>query len=233
VASPTQLRASLKKDGRDLLARFRALAPARRPIALQRWSVRRVAIALAVFGGIAIAAIGGVASFLPSSNGSRVAVLKPPECGTDHAMILMAQAVPTAVRLPCIATLPSGWTFGGAEFQTGRARFWLDSDRAGARAVVVTLAPACGLTGAQEVPSDEPGARRFEAPTSLHPFRDRRSYLFRGGCVSYDLSAPGQSSMVVFAADSALSFIPRSALVTFVERQEDLPLCGAGASCSG
>ncbi|MET0911311.1 MAG: phosphatase PAP2 family protein, partial [Ilumatobacteraceae bacterium] len=31
VASPTQLRVALKKDGRDLLARFRALAPHRRP----------------------------------------------------------------------------------------------------------------------------------------------------------------------------------------------------------
>ena len=44
VASPTQLRQELKRDGRDLLERFRAMAPARRPIGLQRWSVRRVAL---------------------------------------------------------------------------------------------------------------------------------------------------------------------------------------------
>jgi membrane-associated phospholipid phosphatase/tRNA A-37 threonylcarbamoyl transferase component Bud32 len=42
VASPTQLRDHLKRDGRDLLARFRELAPARAPVAIQRWSVRRV-----------------------------------------------------------------------------------------------------------------------------------------------------------------------------------------------
>src|SRR5207253_1051072 len=82
---------------------------------------------------------GGVTSFLPASNGSREPVTTPPECGTGNAMILMAQAVPSATRLPCIATLPSGWTFGGADMQRGRARFWLDSDRAGARAIVVTL----------------------------------------------------------------------------------------------
>jgi tRNA A-37 threonylcarbamoyl transferase component Bud32 len=41
VASPTQLRAMLKKDGRGLLEEFRALAPARRPIRIQRWSLRR------------------------------------------------------------------------------------------------------------------------------------------------------------------------------------------------
>src|SRR5262249_27912161 len=37
VASPTQLRAFLKKDPRDLLGEFRSLAPPRPPIALQRW----------------------------------------------------------------------------------------------------------------------------------------------------------------------------------------------------
>ena len=35
IASPTQLRTQLKSDGRDLVAQFRALAPARRPISLQ------------------------------------------------------------------------------------------------------------------------------------------------------------------------------------------------------
>src|SRR6266516_679306 len=47
VASPTQLRQHLKDDGRDLLAEFRSMAPARRPIGVQRWSIRRVAMILA------------------------------------------------------------------------------------------------------------------------------------------------------------------------------------------
>ena len=44
VASPTQLRSMMKAQGRDLLAEFRALAPARAPIKIQRWSVRRIAL---------------------------------------------------------------------------------------------------------------------------------------------------------------------------------------------
>jgi membrane-associated phospholipid phosphatase/tRNA A-37 threonylcarbamoyl transferase component Bud32 len=44
VASPTQVRSQLKADGRDLLDRFRALAPQRAPIPIQRWSVRRIAL---------------------------------------------------------------------------------------------------------------------------------------------------------------------------------------------
>jgi hypothetical protein len=55
VASPTQLRSVLKQDGRDLVAQVRALAPARQPVAIQRWSVRRVGLSLLV---LALAALG-------------------------------------------------------------------------------------------------------------------------------------------------------------------------------
>jgi tRNA A-37 threonylcarbamoyl transferase component Bud32/membrane-associated phospholipid phosphatase len=48
VASPTQLRAALKRDSRDLLSEFRGLAPERSPVAIQRWSVRRLVLGLSV-----------------------------------------------------------------------------------------------------------------------------------------------------------------------------------------
>jgi membrane-associated phospholipid phosphatase len=44
VASPTQLRSMMKDDGRDLLEEFRALAPARDEVRIQRWSLRRVGL---------------------------------------------------------------------------------------------------------------------------------------------------------------------------------------------
>jgi tRNA A-37 threonylcarbamoyl transferase component Bud32 len=52
VASPTQLRSMLKDDGRDLLTEFRALAPHRDPIRIQRWSVRRVVLTVSVAFGL-------------------------------------------------------------------------------------------------------------------------------------------------------------------------------------
>ncbi len=51
VASPTQLRSMMKEDGRDLMAEFRALAPARDPVRIQRWSFRRVWITVVVLIG--------------------------------------------------------------------------------------------------------------------------------------------------------------------------------------
>jgi tRNA A-37 threonylcarbamoyl transferase component Bud32 len=55
ITVPSQLRAEIRKDGRDLTGAFRALAPARAPIRIQRWTVRRLAVTAGVLLGAAIA----------------------------------------------------------------------------------------------------------------------------------------------------------------------------------
>ena len=60
VASPTQLRAVMKHDGRDLVAQFRALAPERRPISLQRWGPRRILMALGACWASRLFVVSGV-----------------------------------------------------------------------------------------------------------------------------------------------------------------------------
>jgi len=46
VTLPSGLRRSLRQDGRELLERFRELAPERPPVSIQRWSLRRVGLTL-------------------------------------------------------------------------------------------------------------------------------------------------------------------------------------------
>jgi len=229
VASPTQLRTFMKRDPRDLLAEFRALAPPRRPIGLQRWGPRRVLLAVAVLGVTAVVVAISASAVGPAQDiGSY-----PPICGTGHSMILSAQAVPSSVKLPCIAALPSGWTAGGADITSGRSIFWLNSDQAGDRALTVTLTSACDTSGAQRIPSDQPGALRFERPLSLQPrFSLLRMYTFAGGCVTYDLSfLPGAAPHLAIPLDTAVAFEPRSLLVSYVRQTEGLALCGRGAIC--
>jgi membrane-associated phospholipid phosphatase len=231
VASPTQLRAFMKRDPRDLLGEFRALAPARPLIVLQRWSIRRVGLAAGMLAVVGVASAASIGLFFPAENIGASA----PECGTGHSMILSAQAVPSAALLPCIAALPSGWRVGGADIASGKARLWLDSDRAGPRAVAISLTAACDTSGAQPIPSDQPGTSRFERPASLTPeFSGLRFYTFPGGCVTYEFHfLPGVSPVLAVAVDSALAFQPRSSLVRYVWRTENLVLCGRGAACPG
>jgi tRNA A-37 threonylcarbamoyl transferase component Bud32 len=241
VASPTQLRAFMKRDPRDLLAEFRKLAPQRQPIVLQRWSVRRVSLAAAMLAIFAVPTVFGVGLLVPASGpGTRVtltlgAAPRAPDCGPGHAMILAAQAVPSAAFLPCVAALPSGWTSGDPEIASGQASFALNSVQAGLQTVTITLTATCDTAGAQQIPSDQPGMRRFERPLSLVPaYSGVRYYTFPGGCATYQfVLAPGASPALATAVDSAVAFMPRSELVSYVRRTEGLALCGRGAACPG
>jgi membrane-associated phospholipid phosphatase len=231
MTSPAQLRDFMKRDPRDPLAAFRALAPPRESIVLQRWSIQRVGLAAAMLGAIAIAVVVGTA-FSPAGNLGA----NPPQCGTGHSMILAAQAVPSAALVPCVAALPPGWSVGGADITSGHARFWLDSDQAGAQAVTITLSAACDVSGAQKITSDKPGTRRFERLLSLHPkFTYLRYYTFPGGCATYRFDfAPGVSPLrFVTPPASAVGFVPRAKLVDYIRSTEDLALCGRGAACPG
>jgi tRNA A-37 threonylcarbamoyl transferase component Bud32 len=244
VASPTQLRAFMKRHPRDLLGEFRALAPQRPPIALQRWNIRRVALAAAMLAVITAAVWETGNAFSPAAENLGAYA---PSCGTGHSMILSAQAVPSAALLPCIAALPAGWSVGGTDIASGKASFVLDSgSQAGAggvhfvlgqagqlQTVTITLTATCDISGAQQIPSDQPGMRRFDRPLSLVPqYSDIRYYTFPGGCVTYRFSfAQGTSPALAVAVDNALAFQSRSTLVNYVRHTEGLMLCGRDAAC--
>jgi len=55
IALTSQLRARLRLDGRDLISRFRQLAPPRTPIPIQRWSIRRIGLTATVLGSVLVA----------------------------------------------------------------------------------------------------------------------------------------------------------------------------------
>jgi tRNA A-37 threonylcarbamoyl transferase component Bud32 len=231
VASPTQLRAFMKRDPRDLLAEFRMLAPQRQPIVLQRWSARRVSLAAAMLAIFAVPAVFGVGLLLPVN----VPTSPAPDCGPGHTMILAAQAVPSAAFLPCIAALPSGWNAARSQIASGRTSFALNAGPAGLQTVTITLTATCNTSGAQQIPSDQPGIRRFERPLSLvSRYSEVRYYTFPGGCATYQFAfAPGASPVLATTIDQAVAFMPRSALVSYVWRTEGLALCGRGATCPG
>ena len=198
VASPTQLRQHLKEDGRDLLAEFRAMAPDRRPISVQRWSIRRVALIVASLLLVFLAGLMGLALFFPSRG-----TVTTPACGTGQAMQLMAQAVPTATRLPCVSSLPPGWSVGSAETIRGTATFEVGTDGGSGDPVTVTLTGSC--------PDPVEGTEQIEID---------------GGCVTYR-STLRHPTVPSFASGGGLSFTSRTDLITAVDAETGQVLCGA------
>jgi tRNA A-37 threonylcarbamoyl transferase component Bud32/membrane-associated phospholipid phosphatase len=55
ITIPTQLRSFIRADGRDLIGRFRQLAPGRRPVPIQLWDIRRVEVTAALLASLALA----------------------------------------------------------------------------------------------------------------------------------------------------------------------------------
>ena len=223
----------MKQDGRDLISDFRDLAPARRPIAIQRWSPRRILLSIGLVAVVVFSVSQLLQTLTPAHD---VPLSGSPDCGTGDMMILAAQSVPSASSVPCLASLPAGWELDRVHVKRRQTTFWLNSDVAGHHAVEVALTRPgeCDVSGAEQVPSDELGTRRYERPDQLTPLRSTRFYLFPGGCVTYKFAfARGTSPSEVFDVDQALSFQPRSSLVKAVKDRNDLKLCGRAAPCPG
>jgi hypothetical protein len=137
-------------------------------------------------------------------------------------VILEAQAVPSATLLPCIKLLPAGWSVSDVFIQNGRARFTLDSDRAGPRAVTVVLERYCQLSRVTRVPSDELGTRRYEQIGEVRPgveFTATRFYLFPGGCVTYRFKLGHEErAEPIGDVTLAISFVTRDAVRKQVQK---------------
>jgi hypothetical protein len=153
-------------------------------------------------------------------------------------MLLVAQSVPSATRLPCVSTLPAGWHFDSSDIRSGYASFSLDNDVAGDVAVTDTLTRSCDTAGAVEVPTTagEVGLHRFELPGQLSGgYRATRFYVFDGGCITYRFAfAPGAGGAFTAEADSALGFLTRAEVRRQLQENLGVELCGAGAPpCPG
>jgi hypothetical protein len=127
---------------------------------------------------------------------------------------LEAQSVPSASLVPCVRSLPAGWTLAGVTVNDGRSVLTFDHDRAGSAAAVVRLTAACDTAGAQERPGAEPTLRRFERlerddDESTATWYDR----FLGGCVTTRLTAPArQWAQLASEASLVLGFTTRQEL---------------------
>jgi membrane-associated phospholipid phosphatase/serine/threonine-protein kinase RIO1 len=202
IASPTQLQHELKRDGRDLLAEFRAMAPTRPPIGIQRWSVKRVLLILAALALALMTVQTSVGLFFPHNDS-----VFSPTCDGSNELILIAQAVPTADHLPCIDDLPIGWAASLVSVRQGRVVIGLaPAPGDGASLVTVTLTHDCEADlGGQQIDTG-------------------------GACITYVSELPPSEEVPSFNG-RGLALVPRSDLVSQVEREEDLPLCGTAVDC--
>jgi tRNA A-37 threonylcarbamoyl transferase component Bud32/membrane-associated phospholipid phosphatase len=226
LALPSQLRRALRAQGHDLQDEFLDLLPERpRPIKVQRWTFRRVVVALATAILVVLLVLNSARVF-GNDEATHTPVHVDAFCDEMEPMWLQAQAVPTAELVPCVVSLPVGWSFRLLTVNNGRSRITVDHDRAGSETIDVRFTDSCDVTGATEVVADVPGARRFErdpvdgTDTILTWYE-----VFPGGCATARLSsgsaAPGVVTDVTEEASRVIGFVPRADLARALDERSD------------
>jgi tRNA A-37 threonylcarbamoyl transferase component Bud32/membrane-associated phospholipid phosphatase len=214
LALPSQLRRMLREQGRDVHGEFLELLPQRpRPIRIQRWSARRIGLLLLVVPlAVLLVPTVQVVLFNHDPNTTRLQIFNL-DCADLEPLWLQAQSVPSASLVPCVELLP-GWAVAGANARNGWSAFTLDHDRAGKRAVVVRLTPACDPAEATEIPSQRSGVRHFErTERSTDRFAATWYDQFPGGCVTSRLDSTSDvDGKFATEAPLVLGFATRQAL---------------------
>ena len=131
-------------------------------------------------------------------------------------MILVAQSVPTATAVPCVAAVPAGWTLAEITVDDGETSFAFDSDIAGSHAIEVSLLPPGECRDRRRHRGAERRGRRAAASSgsiSSGPRSAGRAPTgTAGGCVTVRLRArhAGTAPPVLFDADIALGLPARA-----------------------
>ena len=192
LALPSQLRRMLRAQGRDVHAEFVRLLPTPpRPIPIQRWSLRRVGLLAGTVLLLVLVFQEGILSL-----DYREAVATPTRvgnlaCTELESQWLLAQSVPSASLVPCLRSLPAGWSVAQVTVNDGRSVIPLNHDRAGPGVLVVRLTAACDIRGATQMQSDQPQVRRYQRIDRLAPrFEATRFDVFPGGCVTAQAAVP-------------------------------------------
>jgi hypothetical protein len=181
VTLPSQSRAMLAADRRDLLGQLRALAPPRAKVRIQRWSARRIGL----WAATVLGALAGAAALVSTVLTADPASVQPPACSTSTPVLLFGQAVPHAGYVPCIAgQATDGVLSATVNERSGRADFPLPTGRV----VQLRFSAACPVQAAEPVRGAflPPGVAAARAPA---PVGSGRMLLIEsGGCV--DLTYP-------------------------------------------
>jgi hypothetical protein len=140
--------------------------------------------------------------------------LPPPDCEEGGTGLIVAQSVPTASQIPCLLTLPTGWSVTRVKVNENHSEVVFNSDRAGDDAATMRLDDGCDVRHTVSAPSDLPAADRYDYVERLQPsFRGERYYVFPGGCVWWRFAFDsGASATEAVAITEALLLVSREDL---------------------
>jgi hypothetical protein len=113
------------------------------------------------------------------------ALTAAPSCDRPRRVAVVAQSVPTASFVPCVAELPAGWSVRTFTVRRSGTDIVLRSDRS-AEDVEVRFRRGCDVSGATPTVPRDDGVRTSIDLDSVSPaYAGRMLDAFPGGCVTY------------------------------------------------
>jgi hypothetical protein len=169
-----------------------------------------------------VAAIAVAALSLVSCGTNELAA---PRCTATQRLGIVAQSVPSAAFVPCVATLPAGWHVQTFEVERARTRLSLRSDRA-ARPVEIVFDSACDVRGASPVAPRSTGIRSYLHVTSIDPdYRGTQFDVFPGGCLTETfVFARGPHIALIDDLRTAVDLYPRAELRALLRQKQGIRL---------
>ncbi len=144
-----------------------------------------------------------------------------PACNDPLRLAIIAQSVPSAAYVPCIAGLQPGWETAGFNPTQDGTSFLLDSDRSPGQPVTVRLTTTCRTSGASPSPARAPGVLSYTRLDSIRPrFAGRLYDVFPGGCVTYTFDfSHGSQIALVEQFKAAIDLYPRQQLRLILKQE--------------
>ena len=224
LALPSQLRRMMRAQGRDLHAEFVKLLPRPpRPVSVQRWTGRRLVLLAASVAVLVLAyevVIGGRADPLRRPGDIYAHALS---CSVPEPLWLLAQSVPSASSVPCVRSLPAGWTLGHVTVISGRSTVTFDHDRAGVGAMVAAFTARCDPGAAVPAGRDATGMRSYQrVETSAKRVAITRFDVLPRGCLTTHLVAPpDQQARLAAEIPQLLDFTTRQRLERTLDQRSN------------
>jgi hypothetical protein len=111
-----------------------------------------------------------------------------PTCDRSQRVAIVAQSVPTASFVPCIAELPAGWSVRTFAARRSGTDLVLRSDRAHDD-VEVRFRRTCDVRSATPMAPRDDGVRTYVELDAVSPdYAGRMLDVFPGGCVTYEFA---------------------------------------------
>ena len=144
-----------------------------------------------------------------------------PQCGSTERLATVAQSVPEASYVPCLAELPVGWRTTAFSVGDDGTRLELLSDRSGGRPVRVDLVDSCRTDGATPTRPRAPGVRSALLLDSVSPRYAGTAFdVFPGGCLRASFDFPrGEHIPLMEELAALVELVPRRELAVSVRRE--------------